>query len=330
MKKIIACLCAALMLFSVACSSGSEPSPSVNTSPSTENTQNIENPSEEQPVVSDEPAPEVTKYKSGTYKVGSDMPAGEYVLICDSFAGYFAINKDSSGSFESIIANGNFDTNSIVTVTAGQYLELTGCYAVPIDECKALDYSGSGMFKVGYHIPAGEYKVEVDESSTLGMGYYEVNDNSEHDLMQIVANKNFEGSTYITVSNGQYLTLTACHIISRPLMVSDITADEQTIHVLLAMDDYNSYKAGYDNIGAQVGDMWGTLSNRYSSESEIRQAVEDDLDKYLSNGDAEFVAYWDYSTKLYNMMLSGDLETALGTADYQGYLQMIISLVEAN
>jgi hypothetical protein len=144
--------------------------------------------------------------KSGMYKVGSDIAAGEYVLITNRGA-YFAITSDSSGSLESILANDNFDSRSIVSVNDGEYLELKGCEAYPFAEAPAVDKSSeileSGMYKVGVDIPAGEYKVE----SISSMGYIEVSSNSSHSLNAIVANDNFEGSKYISVTDGQYLKL---------------------------------------------------------------------------------------------------------------------------
>lgn len=152
-----------------------------------------------------EPEPE-NAIKSGMYKVGSDIPAGEYVLIANRGA-YFAITSDSSGSFESILANDNFDSRSIVSVNDGEYLELKGCKAYPFTEAPAVDKSSgileSGMYKVGVDIPAGEYKVE----SINTMGYIEVSSDSSHSFNAIVTNDNFEGSKYISVSDGQYLKL---------------------------------------------------------------------------------------------------------------------------
>lgn len=143
-------------------------------------------------------------FKSGMYKVGSDIPAGEYVLITDRGA-YFAVTSDSSGSLDSILANDNFNSRSIVSVSDGQYLELKGCKAYPFAEAPAVDKSSgvleSGMYKVGVDIPAGEYKVE----SVNSMGYIEVSANSNHTLDAIAANDNFEGSKYISVNDGQYL-----------------------------------------------------------------------------------------------------------------------------
>jgi len=163
----------------------------------------------------DTPTPEpteipVAKYESGMYKVGSDIPAGEYIIFADNtLGGYIEINSSSSGNFDDIIANANFSYNVISTLNDGNYLTLTGSYAVPFDDVAELDTTGEGMFKVGVHLKAGEYKLEC--TNELG-GYYEVDSDSTHDFNSIVANGNFDNNTYITVSDGQYLTITGCKI----------------------------------------------------------------------------------------------------------------------
>lgn len=63
-----------------------------------------------------------------------------------------------------------------------------------------------GTYKVGTDIPAGEYKLTATSST---QGYWEVTDSSAADAA-IVGNENFSGSTYVTVSEGQYLRLKRC------------------------------------------------------------------------------------------------------------------------
>lgn len=168
-----------------------------------------------------EPSPTIEQagFTSGMYKIGKDMPAGEYKLFAtDGLAGvsYFEIAKDSSNSLESIIANDNFFSFSYVTVSEGQYFKFTDARAVPADQAEksgAVDgrYT-SGMYKVGLDIPAGEYKVMPEENSTLGFGYYEVTKTSRHTLDDIVSNDNFKDPRYITLVNGQYLKLSEAYI----------------------------------------------------------------------------------------------------------------------
>lgn len=151
-------------------------------------------------------------YKAGMHKVGVDIPPGEYVLIADGFYSFFSLDSSSSGEDDEILCNGSFSGNTILEVQAGQYLTLKGAYAVPIDYVKDLDTSGEGMFKVGLHIPAGEYKLQ--QTDEIFSAYYGVYTNARQDLdNNIVSNRLFEGSAYISVSNGQYLRLSRCKIV---------------------------------------------------------------------------------------------------------------------
>ena len=144
------------------------------------------------------------KYENSTYKVGTDMPAGEYVLYATSGLGYFCVSSDSYGN--SIVFNDNFEYNSIVSVEEGEYIELSRCYAEPIKSAGFLATTGSGMFKIGEHLPAGEYKLRATDDR----GYYCVYNDSRHD--NIETNDNFSGRAYVSVRNGQYLLLSRCEI----------------------------------------------------------------------------------------------------------------------
>ena len=145
-----------------------------------------------------------TKYESGQYKVGTDIPAGEYVIFADGGLGYFEVTAGANG--DDIIANENFEYNSIMTIVDGEYLKLSRAYAVPIEDVESLPMDTADMFKIGVFLPAGEYKVVSDSDS----GYYCIyGDNRQGD---IIANDNFDGQSYLTVSDGQYLVLSRCHI----------------------------------------------------------------------------------------------------------------------
>ena len=146
-------------------------------------------------------------YENGTYKVGSTIPAGEYVLFTNSdYGGYFCLSTDRAG--DDIIENDNFSYNSIIRINTGEYLELSRCYAVKIDEAGSIPKNVEGaMYKVGTHLPAGEYMLEA--VGDYG-GYYCVySDNRQDDIYE---NENFDDTTWVTVRNGQYLELSRCRI----------------------------------------------------------------------------------------------------------------------
>ncbi|SHH06497.1 hypothetical protein [Tepidibacter thalassicus] len=135
----------------------------------------------------------------GMYKVGTDIQPGEYLIVADGMA-YYELDKDSSGNLESVISNDNFTINRYIQIKEGEYLKLKNCKLYAVD--KAPELAVKEMYKVGYDLQAGEYKVVAE-----GMGYYEVAKNARGGVMNIVANENFEGETYITVQDGQYLKL---------------------------------------------------------------------------------------------------------------------------
>lgn len=60
-----------------------------------------------------------------------------------------------------------------------------------------------GMYKVGLHIPVGEYKV----ASSNDMTYIEVTKDSIEILDSIITNNNLDAEKYITVEDGRYLKI---------------------------------------------------------------------------------------------------------------------------
>lgn len=144
--------------------------------------------------------------KDGTYKVGTDIPAGEYIVEAERSLCYIEVASDSSGEFDSIVANDNITTHTYVTVEDGQYFKIQGGkFRLESEVSPYTPKDGkyeAGEYKVGKDIPAGEYKVTSEEGKSA---YIEVVSNSNGTFDSIVTNDNFTGDTYITVSDGQYL-----------------------------------------------------------------------------------------------------------------------------
>lgn len=64
------------------------------------------------------------KYKEGMFKVGKDIPAGNYKVKSTEKLGYYEIAKDSSHKIENVVKNDNFDNTADVTLESGQYITL--------------------------------------------------------------------------------------------------------------------------------------------------------------------------------------------------------------
>jgi hypothetical protein len=163
------------------------------------------------PVPTPAPAPIKSddSIKAGMYKVGTDLPAGEYVLIGKS---YFQVSKDSTGQMDSIICNDNFENRSIITVKDGQYFTLKAGKIYPASKAPEVEPSNgklpSGMYKVGTDLQPGEYKI-----ASIGDGYVEIAKDSSHLMDAVVSNDNFSGEKYVTVKAGQYIKLVRAELL---------------------------------------------------------------------------------------------------------------------
>ena len=207
-KKIVTILIAGTLALSItACGGSGEDTSSADSTESTEETtvETNEAPAEEEP--------QYTQYEAGMYKVGTDIPAGTYLITGDM--GYVEVASDSSGQLESIIANDNYVNRTYLSVADGQYFKFDG---VAIPEAEAPAYTSEngaypeGKYLVGKDIPAGEYKISLTDGNVMGYGYIEVSSDASGTLNAIVANANIQGDTYQTVQDGQYLKLNGTEI----------------------------------------------------------------------------------------------------------------------
>jgi len=190
---------------------------------------------------------------AGTYEVGKDIDAGEYILFATSSSGYFSVCADSNGA--DIIFNDNFDYNSIITVYGGDFLKMNDCWAFPIEKnIREVNTSEHGMFKVGVHIPPGTYNLVVDNGSDEG--YYCIYSSSRQD--NIVSNEIFENNSIVTVSDGQYLKLSQAVFENPPGAPAKSYSDETTVKAVQEKLNENGYDCGIadgisgDNTKAQI------------------------------------------------------------------------------
>lgn len=156
-----------------------------------------------------EPEPEEIGYKSGQYKVGTDIPAGIYCLWEDGYFPNFTISEDANG--DEIIDWHTYKTNYIVEVQEGEYFKISSGYAVPYDGEKIAvlqdGYLCEGFYAVGTDIPAGEYKV-VEEADAVVPSITTYNDLRGKIVDWIV----LDGDRYVELKDGQYVSVSDCKI----------------------------------------------------------------------------------------------------------------------
>ena len=200
MKKIISAALILALVFSL-CACGGNQSEQANVS-------TVEIDTNTSPEPEDVSAEETKTYPAGMYKIGSDIPAGMYYLQAEgSTKAYFCISADSSGN--SILENDNFGSHYFLEIEDGDYLELTRCVAIPIEEAEIeFDQNNltEGMYRVGIDIPGGEYKLTQTSNLAAYVCVYEGCSKNR----DIITNDNFENQKYITVKDGNYLLITRC------------------------------------------------------------------------------------------------------------------------
>jgi hypothetical protein len=147
---------------------------------------------------------------AGMYKIGSELPAGEYIIESTGSIGYFQISSDSSGELDSIIVNDTLEKGAYayvivqdgdyLTITSGRMIDAVNLTITPKD----MGDIPPSTYKVGKDIPAGEYKL----TPTGEVAYWERNRNPRSSIDGIIANDMLSESAYVTVQDGEYFKIT--------------------------------------------------------------------------------------------------------------------------
>ncbi len=157
-------------------------------------------------------------FREGFYEVGKDVPAGEYVVLCDDNAAspnfYMGVYVSASQSEESQLFGGWYETSRYVVLEEGLYIDLT--HATLYDPAKndvPLDpFANGGMYKVGTDLDAGTYIVanSSDQYTATYSVYSSINSVSIITKTSGIISVGEE--TEITVEDGEYIEMKFCHL----------------------------------------------------------------------------------------------------------------------
>lgn len=159
-------------------------------------------------------------YEGTKIVIGKDMPDGYYCLYNtkDTKNASYSVK---SGSY--VLISDSFKYNAIVYVEDDDILNLTNCYAVPLDLAR-INPVEECMVLVGEHVPAGKYKLDFvrGSSNTATCTVYETldfhdeedeDDTTVEDKSDVTKISNGSNTT-IEVENGQYLKLSGCRLVT--------------------------------------------------------------------------------------------------------------------
>lgn len=151
-------------------------------------------------------------YKAGMYKAGVQIPAGEYVVRGDSPTAY--TYRDLMNEYESDLGFVSAQRDVIMQVDEGHYIEAVWGELYPIaltEDLKPADgVYRDGMYKVGFHIPAGTYKLKADATTAYAQIYKDsYNASREEDFVQAEPEGTF------TLKEGQYVIITGGEAVAQ-------------------------------------------------------------------------------------------------------------------
>ena len=154
-------------------------------------------------------------YHAGTYYVGTDIPAGQYVMTPNIKyqEGYYFIKNYKRALISSgIVDCDKFMIREYTTVQNGDKLELDYATMIPSNNAGKLlpykdDLYNPAEYKIGFDIPAGTYTIHYLDSGS----HYAIRSSDSHlSYANAIDSRYISSDTNITVKNGEYLKLTDC------------------------------------------------------------------------------------------------------------------------
>lgn len=167
----------------------------------------------------------------GTYRCGSDFQEGDYYIMSIYGANALYDVSDSPNEF----SWSNQRVFRKVSVKKGQYVQIpSGALLVSYDEFDLENLTKYGIFIVGKDLPEGDYKItsitdiyntELENISGIRGAYQISNDSPENEPQY--CSPLFDKQTYISVKNGQYITINNARMVLEDAEIYDDIATTQ-------------------------------------------------------------------------------------------------------
>lgn len=150
-------------------------------------------------------------YDSGTYKVGSDIPIGDYVLMENEGAVFASVIVRTDESEDSdLVSHHLINGQAVIRLREDTWLTLSEARAYPLSQAPRDDDGvyGEGGYWVGQTLPAGTYALSPADKAPLSS--YSVYDGILGTDAQLTKFEVLHGTIAITVRAGEYIELSGC------------------------------------------------------------------------------------------------------------------------
>lgn len=146
-------------------------------------------------------------YAPGTYKVGVDIPAGEYYAqSVGGIEGFFKINSTKSFKDCQIKCWNNFNNSVYFTVDEGDSLTVNYADFIKAEDAPQAkvgeDQYAENSYKIGKDLPAGDYELLPVEDGAK----YSVEKNSLHTSDSVIDESEITKRVNIKLIDGQYIS----------------------------------------------------------------------------------------------------------------------------
>lgn len=152
-------------------------------------------------------------YDSGSYLIGKDIPAGDYVLVENDDAVFASvIVREGVTEDSGLVSHHLINRQAVVRLTEGKWMTLTEAQAYPIAQATMIDTGtmDEGGYLVGAMLPAGRYSVNLIERAPLSS--YSVYDGVLGTGEQLLKFEVIRDTTELTLNDGEYIELSGCRL----------------------------------------------------------------------------------------------------------------------
>ena len=153
----------------------------------------------------------VQSYDSGSYLIGRDIPAGDYVLVENENAVFASVIVREGVTADSrLMVHHLINRQAVVRLNEGKWLTLTEARAWPLNQAPAAASApgNEGGYLVGATLPAGRYAVSVIDKAPLSS--YSVYDGVLGADERLLRFEVIRETTEITLNEGEYIELSGC------------------------------------------------------------------------------------------------------------------------
>ena len=155
-------------------------------------------------------------YVAGSYLIGKDIPAGDYVLVEEDDAVFASvIVREGVTEDSGLVAHHLINRQAAVRFTEGKWLTLTEARAYPLSLAPKVEdgRADEGGYVVGTTLSAGAYTVQLVEKAPLSS--YSIYDGVLGSGEQLLKFEVIREATDVTLNPGEYIELSGCRLAAK-------------------------------------------------------------------------------------------------------------------